>query len=322
MESTSFQKQAIVIDGLNASVLDRNYLKKLIVGGVTAINLTIAEKENCSEAIKNIANLTNLIEENADLGLVVRSTHDIIKAKEEGKAGIIFGFQDTQPLEGKLELLKIFKALGVKIIQITYNEANLMGTGCGEKKDAGLSFLGREAIKRMNKLGILIDLSHVGDVTSLEAIELSDKPVVFSHSNARSLCNNVRNKPDELIKALAEKGGVIGVNAYPAFLNEKPKQASITDLLNHIDYLVNLVGVNHVGIGLDLIEGKEEQIAETLKKRPDIWGTVYSYPKDINTITKFPNIVKGLVERGYSNNDVKKIIGENFLRVYREAWLE
>lgn len=100
-------------------------------------------------------------------------------------------------------------------------------TGCGEKKDAGLSFLGREAIRRMNKLGILIDLSHVGDVTSLEAVELSNEPVVFSHSNARSLCNNVRNKPDELIKALAEKGGVIGVNACPAFLNEKCMHAGI-----------------------------------------------------------------------------------------------
>ena len=154
------------------------------------------------------------------------------------------------PIENDLSRLDLFHALGVRIIQITYNERNLLGNGCYERRDEGLTNFGVDAIKQMNRLGILIDLSHVGDRTTLEAIELSEKPVAITHANARAFVNHVRNKTDEALSLLAEKGGVIGANAFPAFF-ENTFDATLTDYVDAIDDLVQRVGIDHVGIGTD-----------------------------------------------------------------------
>lgn len=309
-------KKAIVIDGLNASVMEKEYFQKMLLGGITATNYTVAMMQNLSETCKGISSMYKLIGAN-DEALLVETVDDIIKAKREGKVGIILGFQNIAPLEGDLNLLKIYHKLGVRVIQLTYHYKNLAGDGCAEKTDSGLSYFGEELVRQMNKLGIVVDLAHVGKNTALEAIQISKDPVIASHSNAYSLVPTYQNKEDEVIKAIAEKGGVIGATLFPRLLGKE--KATIEDFLNHIDYMVNLVGVDHVGIGSDFAEGWAEN-PSLRKKLLEIDGTVYAYPERIESITKFPNITAGLLSRGYSEEDVEKILGSNFLRVFREVW--
>ncbi|MHA1469824.1 MAG: dipeptidase, partial [Candidatus Asgardarchaeia archaeon] len=176
---------------------------------------------------------------------------------------------------------------------------------------------GLELVEKLNELGILIDLAHVGPKTSLETIEVSKDPVIFSHSSARALVDTYQNHYDDELKALAEKGGVIGVTGFPRLLGGE--NCTINDMLDHIDYIVDLIGVDHVGIGSDFAEGWSESLERRIRLL-EIDGKIYTWPKGFEDVTKFVNIVKGLVSRGYSDNEIRKILGENFLRVFRRVF--
>ena len=323
-------KDSVVIDNLQASMWTGEYFQTVLQAGVTAVNKTVAGGggyDNLSSSILKFAEWLRKIEEHRDVACVASKIEDIHNAKRDSKVVYILGFQDTLMIEKNLDLLDLFYRLGVRIIQLTYNTKNLVGDGCGERTDCGLSRFGLEVIDRMNSLGIVVDIGHVGDRTGNEAIE-HGKVVVCSHANARSLCNNVRNKTDETIKALAEKDGVIGVNAYPSFVKwtktEKGERPTVEDLLDHVDYIVKLVGVDHVGLGLDLIDNWPIDRHRSLDRRPDIWGKpspkgTYDYPVGIDNVTGIVNIARGLIKRGYSDQDVKKILGENWIKVYKKV---
>ncbi|UCD80807.1 MAG: membrane dipeptidase, partial [Desulfobacterales bacterium] len=216
--SRKIHDSSIIIDCLEISKWSEEVFRSMRLGGLTAANCTISVLENFRETVANIAWWHEAFEKYTHLIMPVHTTADIQAAKETGKTGIIFGFQNTSAIEDDLDLLSIFHALGVRIIQLTYMEANLVGQGCLERLDAGLTDFGLEVIAEMNRLGILIDLSHVGYRTTMEAIEASGKPVAFTHANPKSLCDHPRNKPDDAIKALAKKGGVIGATIFPLFL--------------------------------------------------------------------------------------------------------
>ena len=320
-------EKSIIIDGAQASNFTDEYFKKVRSAGVTATIITVAWNHNLHQTVKLIWSWRAKINKNRDVALFPESMDSIFRAKKEKKVAYLFGFQNTLPLEGDIDLLEIYKSLGVRIIQLTYNEKNMVGCGCGEQTDCGLSSFGIKVIERMNKLRIPVDLSHVGDKTAAEAIELAELPV-FSHSNARSLCHNVRNIKDEQIKAIGKKEGIIGVNAYPSFvkrtkteIGEKPM---LSDFLDHIDYMVKLAGVDHVGMGLDFIENAPEEEFALLASNPEMWGLpnpqgIYEYPEGIEKISEIFDITRGLVARGYSDNEVRKIMGENWLRVLRKT---
>jgi len=276
-----------------------------------------------------IADWESRVARNSDVALDTFSFREVTEAKRQHKVAYIRGFQNTLPLEGNVELLNVFHRMGVYIIQLTYNERNLVGTGCGEKKDEGLSRFGVSVIERMNSLNMMVDLSHVGDTTTNEAIEIARYPVI-SHSNARSVCNNPRNKPDEQMKAVAEKDGVIGIVAFPSFVKwtetERGERPTITNVLNHIDHMVKLVGAKHVGVGLDLIENAEEKEYRALIKRTDIWGkpnpktkNPYAYAMGLETISDLPCLAEGLVTRGYSDTEIGDILGANWVRVIQRS---
>jgi membrane dipeptidase len=209
--------------------------------------------------------------------------------------------------------------MGVRIIQLTYNERNPLGDGCTERTDAGLSDLGLEVIREMNRLGLLIDLSHVGYQTSMEAIETSHAPVIFSHSNARAICNSPRNLSDDQIRSVAARGGVVGVNDFPTFVSQDASP-TIEHLLDHIDYLVHLVGDDHVGLGFDFSTETEDDY-EYFKYKQDVYPKPpWIYPSGIDGFEKIPNVTRGLVVRGYSDEAIRRILGGNFLRVFRQVW--
>lgn len=329
-KATRLYNDAIVIDGLNISNWHSpKVYRSLHSGKVTAINATIAVWEGYRETMDNIATWRHRFDEYSDILAQVKTVEDILRAKKEGRVGIIFGFQNASPIENHLDRLALFYALGVRVIQITYNERNLLGNGCWKRTDEGLSKFGVDAVKEMNRLGILIDLSHVGDRTTLEAAEISDKPVACTHANARSFLDNPRNKTDEALKLISDKDGVIGANAFPPFLPNS-FASTLQDYVDSIDDLVERVGIDHVGIGTDYTQDQSKAFFDWLfaqqgtkyQERPVSVPDPLTHPKGMETPDKFCNIAGELINRGYSEADAKKILGENWLRLFREVWKE
>jgi len=297
--------------------MDDSYIEKLRTGGITLAMSSVAHNHSFREAIDQIIAFYSRFE-NDDRLLHVSRVEDIHKAKKAGKIGVGFHFQNSRPVEHDLRLLDVFFKLGVRVIQITYNEKNLVGDGCTEITDCGLSKFGREMIQRMNATGMVVDLSHVGYRTSMEAIEVSKDPVIFSHSNADSICPSKRNLKDDQIKALAKNRGVIGINAFPSFVKEA--DPTLADLIDHIDYIAHLVGTDHIGIGFDFAQESIEEY-KAFGYDPEVYPLPpWTYPREIDDVSKTPNLTEGLLARGYSQSDVKKILGENFIRVYEEVW--
>ncbi|MBI4278087.1 MAG: membrane dipeptidase, partial [Armatimonadetes bacterium] len=249
------------------------------------------------------------------------------RAKAERKLGLMMGFQSAEPLEDDwINTLPVFYRMGIRVIQLTYNERNLLGCGCLEPNDDGLTAYGRQVVGALNGTGVIIDLSHVGQKTAVDAIKASRIPVIVSHANARALTPHPRNLPDDTIKALADAGGVMGAVAWSVICQINPdRPPTLHDFLEHIDYVVNLVGVDHVGIGSDINENFRAMPI------PSDFQTQYRFlfkgdPRKVADVEGFawlheyPNVVRGLVARGYSDEDIVKIMGGNFLRVAREAW--
>ena len=322
--------QAVVIDGLNVSNWNSPAVyRSLHSGGVTAINATIAVWEGYRETMDNIAAWIRRSREYEDILMQARSSRDILDAKETGRVGYILGWQNASPIENDLDRLALFHALGVRIVQITYNERNLLGNGCYERTDEGLSRFGVDAVKEMNRLGILIDLSHVGDRTTLEAAELSQQPVACTHANARSLFLHPRNKTDDALTLIAEKGGVIGANAFPPFL-PGGFASTVKDYVDVIEDLVERVGMDHVGIGTDYCQDQPKAFFDWIfsqqgtksPEQPQDFPDPFLHPGGMETPDKLSSVATELVERGYGSEDVTKIVGGNWLRLFREVWGE
>ena len=335
-KATRLHAESIVIDSLNVSNWnDPEVFVGIHKGGVTATNACIAIWENFTETIDNIARWYLKFDKYVDIIMPIKTVADIKKAKVEGKNGIIFGFQNASPIEDDLRRLRVFYELGVRIIQITFSNSNLLGAGYADSQNCGLSKFGKHFIEECNRLGILIDLSHPGDQTVMETIEASEKPVAFTHVGPRALFYHYRNKTDEQLKALAAKGGVAGAYAIVDFMAAW-KNATLSDYIDTIDYMVNLIGVDHVGIGPDFTKSQSTEWSRWLftgrnidakieyPKEFRIDGNIIvpHYPKEFQTAADIPNLTRALLERGYSEGDVKKIIGENFVRLFREVWVD
>lgn len=325
MDARQLHHDSIIIDGLNTSnFYEPRVFERLRAGGVTAVNATIAAWHPLPETMKHIAEMRYRVEQDANL-MQVRNVSGIAQAKAARKLGVIFGFQDTEPLDDNLRMLTIHRELGVQIIQLTYNHTNRVGSGNLVPNDEGLTTFGREVVVEMNWLGILIDLSHCGPRTTLDAIEASAQPVAFTHANPFALCPHPRNKSDDAFKALAANGGVVGVVVFAPLLTGGPI-ATLDDYLQRIDYLVNLIGIDHVGIGPDFMEEMTPEVsAQALRGMPPEvvakFRAVQS-TQGFESIAACANVTAGLLARGYRVEDVKKIMGENWLRLYSQVWRE
>jgi membrane dipeptidase len=333
-------KKSIFINALDSTIgfhgpeyLITGFMPKLVKEGITAVQETISrpainKSRFLYDCVKVVGEWYDLFERHSDKTFLATTADEIRKAKKENKIAMIFGFQHAEAIEDDLNLLKVYHKLGFRVMQLTYNERNLIGDGCLERTDSGLSNFGINVVKEMNRLGILIDLSHVGDKTTMEAIELSKDPCSFTHSNPRSLCNKKRNKTDEQIQALTEKGGVIGITFFTHLIRDDKLPTFGVDYVDHIDYVVDLVGVDHVGTGLDIPYGVSVDhpiYGSLLAKYAD--GYVqegYTQPERLswymNEENRWFDITRGLVGRGYSDQEIEKILGLNFLKLFQKVW--
>jgi membrane dipeptidase len=323
-------KESIVIDALTyiPEVPDATYFDRMLAANITAVHATFVEPYGDTElAINRIAGWYRYFRQFNNI-LLVKAVEDIFNAKSSRKVGIIAGMQNTRPIELNTDLVEVFYRLGIRVIQIAYYEQNYAGMGCYEAYklwDTGLTEFGMKIVDECNRLGILIDLSHCGDKTSADVINYSKDPVAFTHANPRKLANHFRNKPDELIKAIAEKGGVIGVNAWSQICEiKKGVRPGVSDLVSHIDYIVKVAGIDHVGLGLDLAPGWSRSAFETwAAKYPELVGSYTyetKYAEGIEDHSGIFNIVAELMTHGYSEEEVKKILGGNWLRLFKKVW--
>ncbi|MZI94447.1 peptidase M19 [Vibrio sp. CAIM 722] len=325
MNATDLHEDAIVIDGLVIAKWERALFQDMREGGLTAANCTVSVWEGFQNTVDNIVDMNNLLEENSDLVLKVKTTADIRRAKQEGKTGIMMGFQNAHAFEDQLGYVQVFKDLGVGVVQMCYNTQNLVGTGCYER-DGGLSGFGHEIVAEMNDVGMMCDLSHVGGKTSQEVILASKKPVCYSHCLPSGLKDHPRNKSDEDIKFIADHGGFVGVTMFAPFL-KNGIHSTIDDYVEAIAYIFNLVGEDHIGIGTDFTQGQDQPFFEWLThdkgyaRRLTNFGEIIN-PEGIRTLGEFPNLTAALLKHGFSESQVRKIMGENWLRVLGEVWGE
>jgi len=317
--ANNLHDESIIVDSLAGATFNFDNLMK---AGLTAAHITVAaHNEGFLKAIENIKDYYSALDSNNKL-LLVKKQEDIIKAKRENKLGLILGFQTASPLEGDITNLSVFKKLGVRIVQLTYMGKNLLGAGCYEPNDGGLTYFGIQTIRELNRLGILVDISHAGWNTATNALEISKKPVILSHSNPVKLCDNLRNVPDIIIKKVAKTGGCIGINAHPGLCQLKNGvRPTIKDYLQIIDYTVDLVGINHVCLGLDLFDGFKKWQHYRWNRRFDELQSPWKNTKGLSKEIDIRKITHELSKsKRYTESDIQKILGENLMNVFKSVW--
>jgi membrane dipeptidase len=313
-----------IVDGLIISRWSRSVFEDMRKGGLTAANCTCSVWEEFEATMRNVAEWKRLLRENADLVTQVHTTADIRRAKREGRTGIILGFQNVTAFEDQLGYVQLFKELGVGVAQMAYNTQNLVGTGCYESRDGGLSDFGREIVAEMNRVGMLCDLSHVGPKTSEDVILASRKPVAYTHILPAALKAHPRNKTDAQIRFIAERGGFVGVTMFPPFL-AKGNEASVDDLVAAIEHVVGIAGEDSVGIGTDFTQDQDAAFFEWLThdkgyaRRLTTFAEVVN-PLGLRTIGEFPNLTRAMEKAGWPERRIRKVMGENWVRVLGEVW--
>ncbi len=289
--------------------------------GFTYVSLTVADDINwIRDTVPYIESLTRLIEHAKDRYVLARTTSDIRAAKRNGRLALGYHFQGTNPFQGRLEMVQAYYDLGVRHALLAYNQRNLVGDGCHERTNGGLSRYGLALICEMNRVGMLVDCSHSGRRTTLEAMEASSKPCIFSHSVARALVDHERNISDEQILALAKTGGVIGINGI-GFMLDAAGLADGENVVRHIDYVAELIGPQHVALGLDFVIDDAHMQTVYRANRDLMYPNGYPPPPwQYLPPEGLPEIVSLLLKRGYSEDAVRGILGDNFLRVAAEVW--
>jgi membrane dipeptidase len=330
----TLHERAVVVDGLISSVLDEELANILDRGGVTTSNYTAAfPHHDLGQTLADVVQFRRTVEGLAGRMHLIGSASDIERTKIARKTSLIIGLQHAPGMGDHPELAEVYRRLGVRIMQVTYNEESPLGDSCLMPEDRGLTEKGRAAVAAWNDARILIDLSHVGDRTSLDVIEASSQPVAFTHANPRSFCDSPRNKPDAVLRRLADRGGLVAACCWgPICWTSTETAPTIDTFLDAIAHTINIVGIDHVGIATDLTERRYTDPAVWNSH----WGPGGFYPGvvkhlrwytftrrwvvDLDSSSLLPNLTEGLVSRGYTDDQILKILGGNFMRLFREVW--
>lgn len=288
--------------------------------GVKFVSLTVAsDHTSTKEAMGNIRLMRMVLLGRMGKIRLVRNVDDIYEAARENKLAVGLHFQGTMPIGNDLSMVGKFYKKGIRHMLMAYNSQNLVGYGCHEAEDKGLTTFGRNLIREMNRVGMLVDVAHTGQRTALETIEISEKPVVVSHGNIWALHQHVRCVKDDLIKAIANNNGVIGITGYGVFLGDN--NISTENYVKNIDYVAQLVGVQHVGIGLDYVYDMESFV-NFARRHPEQYPQDGGYFDEVKQVEyrQIPQITEALLKLGYDDRSIRGILGENWLRVLKDVW--
>jgi membrane dipeptidase len=263
------------------------------------------------------------ISDNENLFVLIKKNDDFEKISNSHKVGFLLALEGAGAIGSDFSRLRDFFRLGLRLITLTHNERNLFADGLGVESPRGLTDLGKCLIHEMDDLGMIVDLSHASEPTFWDTLKYSENPIITSHSNAKTICNNMRNLSDDQIKAIGNKNGVIGINFVGQFIDNNPKNASIDRLIDHVDFIVDLIGINHVGLGpdfLDYVVEDKVELYDTSSKKTQKEPVEMIYPPGLWKVSDYPNLFLSLEKRGYAPKDIKKILGENFVRVYKQVF--
>lgn len=317
----------LIFDGLIISNWGRPVFEEMAAGGLAGANCTCAVWEGFEATMGNIARWKRRFIEDGDLIVQARSAADIRAAKAAGKTGVALGFQNSWPIEDDLDRLWLFHDVGVRTIQLTYNTQNLVGAGCWETTDPGLSDYGKRLVGEMNEAGVLVDLSHVGEQTSKDAVETSKRPVAYTHVAPAGMKDHPRNKSDDMLQRVSGSGGFVGVALYAPFL-PKGDASDLDDCVDVLSYVVDLLGEDRVGLGTDFTQGYGPGFFEWLRRDKGIGAGVAgpisnsrpANPKGLDGMSDYPNLVEALAKRGWNQALIAKVMGENWLTFLDDAW--
>ena len=315
------------IDNLQYCNWSRKIFEINRAAGLDAVHVTIVYHEDYDELITELNKWEKIFEENSDLIFLGKNFKDIEKAKLENKTAIFFGFQNCSPIEDDISLVEKVHKLGCRFMQLTYNNQSLLATGCYEKIDSGVTNFGREAIKEMNRVGIVIDMSHSAEKSTMDAIEISEKPIAITHANPSFWHAAKRNKSSDLLKMLSDSGGMLGLSLYPHHLKDN-SNCTVDSFCAMVAKTAEIMGASKIGIGSDLCLDQPDSVVEWM--RNGTWTKIKNYGEGSKNKPGFPkqpdwfedsrgfaNIEKGLKKIGFSDNETHGILGNNWYNFYK-----
>ena len=320
----------ILIDGCQYANWSEKIFREIHEGGVSAVHVTICYHEDFRETVVNMADWNRMFERFPDLIVPGRTADDVRRAHADGRTAIVFGFQHCSPIEDDIGLVEICYQLGARFMQLTYNNQSLLATGCYEENDTGVTRMGRQVIAEMNRVGLVVDMSHSGERSTLEAIEISDRPITITHANPSFWYPALRNKSDDVLKALGKSGGMLGFSLYPHHLKDK-SDCTVESFCDMVARTADLMGIDHIGLGSDLCQDQPDSVVEWM--RVGRWTKDIDYGEGSAGDAGFPpmpswfggnldfgNIANGLRAHGFADADVEKVMGGNWLRFFEESF--
>ncbi|MFL2812203.1 MAG: membrane dipeptidase [Paracoccaceae bacterium] len=321
-------KKPLFIDNLQYSNWSPEVFKEMLEGNLTAVHVTICYHENFRQTIENIINWNKFVELYPHRLMLARSADDVRSAYKDNKTAIIFGFQNCSPIEENIGLIEILHKLGVRFMQLSYNNQSLLATGCYEENDPGITRFGKQAIKEMNRVGLVIDVSHTSENSSFDAIRYTERPIVISHANPTWWHESKRNKSHALIKEVTSSGGMIGFSIYPHHLKDGTN-CTLESFSTMIAQSAEKYGVDNLGIGSDICQNQPDSVVEWM--RNGTWSKELDYgegtkdaagfptqPEWFDKTSDFPNLLVGLKKAGFNEEEALKIMGLNWLNFYEE----
>ena len=319
-----------LIDGLQYANWSEKVFRQMREGGVDAVHVTITYHENFRETVLNIERWNRWFERVPDLIFQGRTAADVQRARDTGRTAIFFGSQNPSCIEDDIGLVEVLHTLGLRFMQLTYNNQSLLASGCYEGDDTGLTRMGREVVTEMNRVGLVVDMSHSGEKSTLEAIEHSSRPIAITHANPASWHPALRNKSDTVLRALGETGGMLGFSTYPHHL-KGGGECTLQDYADMIARTADLIGIDHVGIGTDLCQDQPDSVVEWM--RVGRWTKSIHYGEGCADAAGFPpmpewfadnrdfgNIAAGLRAVGMTEADIAAVMGGNWLRFFAQGF--
>jgi len=320
----------ITIDCLQYANWSEKIFRQMNEGGVTAVHVTITYHEDFRETVEQMADWNRRFERFPDIIMPGRTADDVHRAREQGRTAIFFGAQNCSPIEDDIGLVEICHQLGLRFMQLTYNNQSLLATGCYEAEDTGLTRMGKQVVKEMNRVGLVVDMSHSADRSTLDAIEFSERPIAITHANPASWHPGLRNKSDDVLNALAQSGGMLGFSLYPHHLKGK-SDCTLQSFCEMVARTAEQMGVEQIGIGSDLCQDQPNSVVEWM--RVGRWSKEIDYGEGSASDAGFPpqpdwfkdnsdfgNIRRGLANVGFSPEDVNRIMGENWLNFFQASF--